>query len=224
MHRGCTKLATKTTTKWHQDHRRPGPPQIRRMLHPAKTHESTGEITPHRPQNMTARVAAPRRHEGTWDRNRHNQSAQIVPNAEVADNADPVLGRKKFNSGGGPRRNASNADHAVDCQKDKLKRSCTANGRSHSPNPTVSRFSSHIDGRLSAPKLPPKRGNSKTAHTHSQWAHTHNRDDQRRQHRSRRVLGVAACRAPKRSKHRKRAQTLGSVAVRSTTPSRETEN
>lgn len=53
---------------------------------------------------------------------------------------------------------------------------------------------------------------------------TQNVDGQLHQLYARRVLGAAACGPPKRSKLQKRKQTLGAVVVRTTNPSRATEN
>lgn len=55
-------------------------------------------------------------------------------------------------------------------------------------------------------------------------AHPQNVDGQLHQLCARRVLGAAACGPPKRSKLQKRKQTLGAVVVRTTNPSRATEN
>lgn len=55
-------------------------------------------------------------------------------------------------------------------------------------------------------------------------AHPQNVDGQLHQLYARRVLGAAACGPPKRSKLQKRKQTLGAVVVRTTNPSRATEN
>jgi hypothetical protein len=53
----------------------------------------------------------------------------------------------------------------------------------------------------------------------SKRPHNRSMDHQLRRHTARRLLGVAARGAHRRSLHRKRVQTLGSVALRRTTPS-----
>lgn len=61
-----------------------------------------------------------------------------------------------------------------------------------------------------------------TPRMHSCRPHTRTWKVRLRRQRPRRLLGVEACGGRKRSKHRKRVRTLGSVTVRRTTPSKET--